>query len=541
MRTRLKKRKDQKGYVIAFVVVTLGAMLTIMGFAVDVGAWYFNASKLQRAADAAALSGAISLPKEDEAGTAVDDSLKKNELIDGGAGGSIAVTKTVTHDRVTVTVRDNAVPTYFTSAFIDSITIERHSEAIRETAIPALGSPYNILGAGGDLELDGAVENRGFWLAINGECSPAEDGDYFNARWDANKGPYTSDVDDNGFYIPEPEAEYVCDDTQPDNGNRDAAGYSYFVDVPAPAAGQYGSVWLRVYDGSWHPNSGVARANDSNLFVQGETPPHWATNFSVYNTHGDPDNEGRQEKVNTVRIEGYDGRQEWATAVPGWVDLYEIPYEQIAEKGGQYRIQVTTDRSDGYGINNFALGAFRGWADWTDCDSRDDSDCPRVYTRRALSITNNTANDEKKPKVYLAELDASYVGTPFQIYMWDPGEGVKSINLLAPDDTKLKFEWHTADHDYDSAGTKNKIDTSGTGAKAIPGAGLSNGFRFNDRLLVLDVTLPANYQHMIDKADGSTWLKLQYNIEGSAPQDRTTLGVQLTGDTFGPARLVRPE
>ena len=537
MRNAFTNRKDQNGYVVAFVVISLGAMLTIMGFAVDVGAWYFNASKLQRAADAAALSGAISLPRQEQAAGAVDKSLQKNSYVD--ADSNIVVTREITPDRVTVTVKNKAVPTYFTSAFLDKITIERTSSAVRATSIPALGSPYNILGAGSQMSLSGAVRNQGFWLSINGECTPAEDGDYFNARWDANKGPFTGDQDGNGFFIPKDGAEHQCNKDHLKNNNHDAGGYNYFVDVPAPGPGHNDAVWLRVFDGSWYPGGAGNFANDSNLALPGEKSPGWPTNFTIWDTNDTPDMQNDDHKLKTIQIMGYDSKQ-IHTDVKGWVGLYKIPYNDIKNRGGQYRIQVTTETPTGHGINNFALGAFRGWNDWTDCDSREVSDCPRVYARHALSITNNTTNNEKNPKMYLAELDATYVGTPFQIFMWDPGEGVKSINLLAPDDTKLDFKWRTADGDYDSNGQlTNNIDTSGDGNKAK--SGLSNKFKFNDRLVVLDVVLPADYQAMVDAAGGSTWLRLQYNIDGNTPQDRTTVGVQLTGGQFGPARIVRPE
>ena len=50
------------GYVLALVAIMLLPLLAFAGFGIDLGAWYGRATKIQRAADAAALAGVQELP-----------------------------------------------------------------------------------------------------------------------------------------------------------------------------------------------------------------------------------------------------------------------------------------------------------------------------------------------------------------------------------------------------------------------------------------------------------------------------------------------
>ena len=55
-------RRDERGYVLILTALILIPLLLISAMAVDYGAWYTSGSRMQRAADAAALAGVVWLP-----------------------------------------------------------------------------------------------------------------------------------------------------------------------------------------------------------------------------------------------------------------------------------------------------------------------------------------------------------------------------------------------------------------------------------------------------------------------------------------------
>lgn len=61
------ERREEHGYVMATTALLLIPLLVLAAFAVDVGSWYTEGQKVQRAADAAALAGVVWMPDEDEA------------------------------------------------------------------------------------------------------------------------------------------------------------------------------------------------------------------------------------------------------------------------------------------------------------------------------------------------------------------------------------------------------------------------------------------------------------------------------------------
>ncbi len=526
------RRRTEAGFAMVMLAISSFAIVLVVGFATDVGSWYLNASRLQRTSDAAALAGASSLPDVDAARAAADFTLRANDTQDGVDHKSIEYETTA--DQFEVTVRDDAVSTYFIRMIIPKLSIERTSTAARPSASPALGSPYNILGSG-DLAISG-IPKQNFWLAINGFCSPKEDGDYFSAIWDGNKGPMTSTLDSNHNFVPGAGATHNCVGPQT-NENYNPSGYSYFVDVPKPPhAGD--TVTLRVYD----PAFGVEYATpDKQLTFDNDKYPSLTTQYVVWNTNGTPEND-----TDDTRLASYNVVPDIGVAqASAWVDLYTIPSSMLA-KGGQFRVQVRNQKLaalpqnviDGaIGTNAFSLGAFRSWAPGG-CDARQSDTCPRFYGRGALSVFNNLAGSAgDKVTLYFAEIDPAYVGQEFSVFLWDPGEGVQKIELLGPDDTPINFDWSTSPPTPGYSGVNSAyLDTSGDGPASGPN--LSNPYKFNDRLVVMRVTLPLDYPDMVADAGGDQWLRLRYTV-GSAPGDRTTWGVDLDSSPSAPPHLMR--
>ncbi len=529
------RSRGDGGFVLILFVISMLGLLLMIGFAVDVGSWYLRALQLQRAADAAALAGAIALPDSEQALLDSDASFHRNGFNNNTDG--ISITHEAQPTRFSATVVDNKVPTYFLSVVKPNITITRKSTARRGSVSPALGSPYNVLGSG-DLTIDG-IPKQFFWLAVNGACSPKEDGDYFGARYDANKGPFTNAVDANGNYIPDPTSKHTCPSTNV-NPDYSPAGYSYSVDIPP--AKPNGTVAIKVF----HPTYfDLGATPDQKISLPQDKWPAIATAFHIWDDSNDtPDNPTDDTLVSPTIV---DTGANPAASVNGWLTLYEVPYAKIVD-GHHYRVQVYSLNYDDpaivhwHGVNSFAIGAFRSWGSTPGCDSRTIVDCPRVSGRSAISVYNNLvpSGSDNTVSYYFAEIDKSYIGQAFNMYLWDPGEGTQKIEVLGPDGTPLTFDWTTTPSSVGYAGTNvTSIDTSGTGPSTVPGPYMSNNAKFNDRLVTLRVTLPMAYKDMVAAADGDQWLRVRYTI-GSAPKDRTTWGISMDGNSASPAKLVRP-
>lgn len=64
-------RKEERGFIIVWCSLIMTVLLGIAGFSVDLGNWYLHIQRAQRAADSAALDGAIHLPADPDTAKAV--------------------------------------------------------------------------------------------------------------------------------------------------------------------------------------------------------------------------------------------------------------------------------------------------------------------------------------------------------------------------------------------------------------------------------------------------------------------------------------
>ncbi len=121
---------------MVLLALSMIVIVLAVGFAVDLGSWYLQASKLQRASDSAALSAATELPNVDTATDAANAAYRRNGLVDGK--NNIVITNAMTPDgHFTTSVRNSQVPTYFVSLILPTITIKRASIAEEASAIDA--------------------------------------------------------------------------------------------------------------------------------------------------------------------------------------------------------------------------------------------------------------------------------------------------------------------------------------------------------------------------------------------------------------------
>lgn len=549
------------------------ALIVIIGLALDSASWYLQASKLQRAADSAALAGSNQLPDLAAAQNKLVASLAANGIVNGA---SYDVVPSVSASRISVTVKKRQANTVFLRSIIPSIQITRASYSERGFSEPRLGSPYNVLGTG-DLDIPG-VPKQNFWLAINGPCSPMEDGDYFTAAWDRNKGPFNTSSFEAGAPL-EYSGNGGLAKTNCVNGYQSQASpplggaklnpeydkavksgtspsYSYYIDIPKPPA-EYattGTVDIRLFDPGYmeYPPKNFAKDDPANI-DPGDTKNGSSLDFlyRLYDTKGD--NDVSNDVV--VWAEGYLDWDDRGKAVAkgkslgDWHTFITLS-NALVKNGGVFRMQVSAptmhdettpaivalNPSVLHGANTFSIGAFPNWITngQSGCSSIDNQYCPRVYARGAESVLVNIAADPSKETdvaMHFAHVDASSAGSTAKIFLWDPGESVNKIQFFGPDDKPIKgfsytvYDWYA--NSRSAPVIADEINTSGGGGTIS--TNLSNQYKYNDKRL--DISLP------IPVSVGNGWIKIVYTVKGNR-SDRTTWGVELNGGLTTPSHLV---
>lgn len=143
----MRRRNTQSGYVLVVAAFTLVVLLGFSALAIDVGVLYGARTAAQRAADAAALAGALTFITSPSAtdpvglatnramGTATQNQILRNPILPG----EVSVAVDYDNRRVTVDVTQ-AEDTYFAKAlFLRTVTV--HAQGIAEASEHAVGSP----------------------------------------------------------------------------------------------------------------------------------------------------------------------------------------------------------------------------------------------------------------------------------------------------------------------------------------------------------------------------------------------------------------
>lgn len=496
------RQRCEQGYVLFLTVVLLVPLMGVAALGVDLGVWYVQASENQRAADAAALAGAVWMPDEAAATAAIYESLTRN-------GYTPWVDSTVTIDflgsnsvKVGVSTKSEMA---FTGLFIDEFSITR-SAIGRYVPPTALGSPTNSLG------------EPGLWLAISGDCSVRENGDLNAARYLAGYpgGSYPPASCGGGYPNPEYTGEYIL-----------------AVDVPQPLAT---NLTVQVYDGTYNPSA--AKTTDLEL----RPPSNFHTTFTLYDNDGAPFDLSSATVLSTTTFASRD-----AATDSVWANIGTIP----TPTPGVYYLKVSTNGSGGtnsFGSNGFAVRAFEG-ATPTACSTRpSDADysptCPQVFAVEDLPLYASLSSGSSE--FFLSEIPATHKGKEMEISLFDVGEGAERIEIIDPAGNSTPFTW-TTDCSITSPGNPpgcsgvseswinpadsmlrpHTLDVSGTGNQVYADT-LGNGL-WNDRTVVVTVDIPPDY----DTAYTGRWWKVRYYF-GSDITDRTTWSVRVIGD---PVRL----
>ncbi len=214
-------REGEGGYVLVLTAMLLIPMLLISAMAVDYGAWYTEGSRMQRAADAAALAGVVWLPNLTTATTVADNTARADGYDNTLSNISVVVTQLSDYE-LKVVITDDAGKVYLSSFVNKSVTISRAATAKYVLPVP-LGSPHNYFGT--DDMVSGSPE--GFYAAINGTCQSKYQGDPFAVPYTSNNANQTNACTAQAGYTDNP--DYITPTANGPDGNQ----YLYYITLPA--------------------------------------------------------------------------------------------------------------------------------------------------------------------------------------------------------------------------------------------------------------------------------------------------------------------
>ena len=533
-RLRASIRAAQRGYVIILTALLLLPLVIVTAFAVDLGAWQVRGAELQRTADAAALAGVVELPDQGAAGLAARQVVEQNgfDLADYDVTVTPILDATSNSARLQVRILERTSDRYFSGVVLDDQTLARQATA--EFIRPVkLGSPKNYLGTGDEL---GGANRENVWLAISGYCASREQGERIAAYSDANFTTWSNPPGGGNSFascLPGSEGGPSYVEANPEY---DADGYFYVVNLKEDYSG---TLDIRIFDAPYC-RGGASGAGDQS----GE----FATTYTVRaNDAFDPAN----ATVLRRRTLNPSSDTSWRT---GWCNRWVTLHTLVNPDAGQYYVQVQNEVgvTGQQGTNQFSLrvdenGTFSPCtSDPSTASSQSPfrSNCPGVHGLENMGAFANFSGSQ--PSFFLAELGAEHNNKTMEITLWDMGEGTERLRILDPLGNRATFRYTVLCNDGTEpsggtcpgetnptggrSGTTNNLNTSGSNHPQ-PGPHRLSSSRYNDRLMRLEIDLPADIE---DAYGGNTWWRVQYQTGGS-PSDRTTWSVIVRGD---PVRLV---
>jgi hypothetical protein len=426
-RTGAHERDEQefsRGQIIVLFALSLIVLVGIMGLAIDVTFAWVNELRIQKAADAGALAGAVYLP--DDPGTGQTASLA--ETVQNGytnqTGGVVvdAHQDATNKEQMDVTITA-PIPTFFMRIFgITSLSSSRTAHAQFHLPVP-MGSPLNVFGFPTQKDLQGNPLN--YWAAIQGPCTLKANGDPYATK-------DTTSVDSNCSTATVDNTEYKV----PTTG--DPGAYNYAIKVPVA-----GNLVVQLYD----PEFCARASQNSDTGDIAFTSANFNTVFTLYNPSDTPYDLTDDTAIVSTSYPGNgttgnatdtaDSCSSYYVTKPSDYKGKWITFTTFAAAPGTYRLNVgttTVGTKAADGTNEFGLQAtLNGGAGLQ----------PQVYaglagTDSAMSIYNNLTNGTSY--IYLAQINATMQGKTMEVDLFDPGD----ITKLHRHRVQMAKLWHHA-------------------------------------------------------------------------------------------------
>ena len=519
----LRRLRRDDGYVLALTGMLLVPLTIFTAFAVDLGSWYAQGSRMQRAVDAASLAGVVQLPDRTNAAAAATASLAKNGfpltcVVAPSTGPCVLDYPVGAGQQMTVTISASAAQ-YFSKIVLSSETLTRTATSIYNLRIP-LGSPINIFG--NDPTRAGTQPN--LWAAIQGPYTTHENGDPYATKCASTVTNATTCSSTNTAYDPN--------------------GYTWGIDVPPSAVGS--SMTVSIYDPA-HGNracvgGGSAPCPVGTTISENQQNEGFSTSYQLF-----------QAKPSSVSLDmssanGMNTLGNCTGGTPGYnvfspgtsvgAPSYSASWYSLCtfvpSVAGVYPLRVktsdipsVTDRGGGWNV--YSLKAVSAAVTQ-----------PSVYAIDKMSMWSPepAAVGFTTARFYLAKILPEYAGHILQVDLFDPGDGTAGatpfkMQFLAPpsgDPSIVPTSGTPVSCDYNATGSSTFPPPSTPNTDALCNittlAASSSSGIYNDKWLRVKVAIPSTYT-----CSGDCWWTVKYDF-GTAgrPTDRTVWAVNVLGD-----------
>jgi hypothetical protein len=547
-------RRRGTGQVLVIFAGAIIALLGIVAIVVDVSWYWANNLRVQRAADAAALAGAVYLPGSPaSAYSYADIEATKNGYTTGGG-----VTVTPIQDsrnggtdprQLDVTV-SAPVQMFFMRVFgINSIQATRTAKAIYVQPVP-MGSPLNYYGVGCFASPSGPQP-----LCVTSPSSPN------GASGISDAAGGSSQLNSQGFFgaaITKGGNSQNGDAYGPVNDNYggqtvnptyDPAGVYYSITVPAGDTGGSVSVFDPGFCAVQTPKYGTG-----DHWIGGPTNPV-STYYNLWNTNGTPFAPALYSLV-TASGTLFENQANSDTvfggpAGLGGCDAYHNKWWQMAAglSPGTYYLQVTTTKVDttkdgGKDVLDPTINQATNAENMFSIEANVASGAvpPTIAGAGTMVAYNNLTNPSGgAQKFYLAQVDQKAAGKTLEIDLFDIGDVSSTATLTIEDPDGNVYNNVTFNYSADALCVNSKGNCSGTGVSSIQSTFADGTHPFNDSWLTILVPLPASYGSAGLTPPGEAqpgWWKIDYTLAaGTVGNDTTTWRVSVRGN---PVHLVVP-
>ncbi|MBT9255930.1 pilus assembly protein TadG-related protein [Phycicoccus mangrovi] len=539
----LLRQRDERGYVAVVSGLLLMVLLGFSAFAVDVGHWYLEGQRAQRAADAAALAGVTKLP-DDRFGAYAEAQryAATNGFTNGANQAVVAPSLAGGSTRLRVDV-DSTVTNFFGGFLgLGTTKVSRHATAEFAGPVP-LGSPCNHFGDDPEIGSTGSSNCNGtgaFWANVGTIPANKQSGDAFQNDYCTSA---TSDGCTNG-----------------DNADYEQNGHVFTVTVRQPVTNltieAFDPAFVAVGDYCDLSSAKLPQAaalapadtyvsNPAQRYAKGNTSP-WCTGdqpfttgakprteFVVKGPAGNPWEPTAWPTLNTSTCKprtfgGYNedlslalkknsaqnlASPEIAETFRRWVTICTIP-GNVAP--GTYSIQVHTNglgADNQSGHNRFSLRAYGAGS----------SDKDRIAVAGYSQMVLYANIPSVTTKFFLARVPSNSSGQFFNVNLFDIGDGAvppSTVKVVPPTETGSTF-----------SGCRGKGITNGN----LVDCTIAVSSIYNGRWQTITVPIPSTYS-CNDSSPSGCWVRLEFDYgAGSQPADTTSWSASLDGD---PIRLV---
>ena len=256
----MTRRRDEAGAVAVWTALLLVVILGFTAWSVDFSHGKRDGTRMQRAADAAALAGAVFMPENLNgiAFSTAKDIASKNGYTDGVNGVTVTVTPGQQVNQLKVVITESMNNFFGKAIGVATSNIQR--QAVGEYQRPvSMGSPVNQLGNDPTVAnlTHGSTRYPDFWTNVFGPSSQKDKGDAIQST--------------------------ICtsgtDNCSGSNTDYDPNGYFYAIDVQASS----GPLAVQAFDPEFAHVGDNCGDNDqgSNLVGAAALPPNFNPKFSV--------------------------------------------------------------------------------------------------------------------------------------------------------------------------------------------------------------------------------------------------------------------